>query len=108
MSFRFLHIGDLHLGAKQFQNIELVNDYIQILKVILNIAEKKHVNAVLFAGDVFTSLEILLGIFHQILTILEKFYSETSHKIQLIAIEGNHDIRRNAHGTQHLRRQSCI
>jgi DNA repair exonuclease SbcCD nuclease subunit len=90
---RFLHASDLHLGAHQYTSPVRANDYVQALSDLLDLAISKHVDFILWGGDTFTSLEILPGLFLQIVQTLKKFKRQTHARIPIIAIEGNHDLR---------------
>ncbi len=105
---RFLHASDIHLGAKQYQNPVLADDHLYALQQILDLAISKHVDFVLLGGDVFTSQDILSNQMEQILDTLTDFQEKTAAKIPLIAIEGNHDIRRYSHGNRIPRHQSWL
>jgi DNA repair exonuclease SbcCD nuclease subunit len=101
-----VHASDLHLGCQQYRNIHRSNDYLSALKEILNISKHHAVDFILFSGDIFTSIDILPGYFQQIIEILDEFKKEC--KIPIIAIEGNHDIRRYSHGSKFERGQSWL
>ena len=49
---RFLHLGDLHLG-KSLGEFDLIDDQRYILNRILEIIDKKKIDSVLIAGDVY-------------------------------------------------------
>lgn len=97
-SLSFIHASDLHLGAQQFTNPPLALDYISALTQILSKAESLKVDFLLLGGDVFTSRDLLPSIFQEIVILLQNFYIRTKKRIKIIAIEGNHDIRRYSHG----------
>jgi len=90
---RFLHASDLHLGAHQYSSPVRAQDYIQALSDLLSLAISKQVDFIIWGGDTFTSLEILPGLFLQIVQTLKKFKCQTHAKIPIISIEGNHDLR---------------
>ena len=52
---KFLHIADLHLG-KRMNDVSLIEDQKYILDQIADIAEKKKVDALLIAGDIYQSI----------------------------------------------------
>jgi DNA repair exonuclease SbcCD nuclease subunit len=107
-TFRFLHASDLHLGAKQYQNLDLAQDYIDRLKNIFGLAIMKKVDCILLSGDVFTSIDILPGLFHQIIALFQHFQQSYHRPIPILAIEGNHDLRRHTHGSTYQRGQSWL
>ncbi|MHA1672012.1 MAG: metallophosphoesterase family protein [Promethearchaeota archaeon] len=98
----FLHASDLHLGSSQYTNPTLSHDYLSALEQILKMALDKRVNFILLGGDVFTSRDVLPSIFNETVLILQNFHNDCQTKYQnqipIIAIEGNHDIRRYSHG----------
>ncbi|TFH30443.1 MAG: hypothetical protein E4G98_02060 [Promethearchaeota archaeon] len=98
----FLHASDLHLGTSQYGNPTLSQDYVSALQQILQIALDKKVNFILLGGDFFTSRDLLPSIFDKTVQILQNFHNECQttfqNQIPIIAIEGNHDIRRYSHG----------
>ena len=91
---KFIHASDIHLGCQQYRNSHLSEDYIKAFQEILSIAKEQWVDFIILGGDVFTSLEILPGSLLKIINILTEFRFYTDEKIPIIAIEGNHDIRR--------------
>ncbi|MHA1518714.1 MAG: metallophosphoesterase family protein [Promethearchaeota archaeon] len=108
----FLHASDLHLGASQYVNPTLSQDYLFALKQILQMALDKRVNFVLLGGDIFTSRDILPSIFNKTVQILQNFQikckNELQNQIPIITIEGNHDIRRYSHGKRLEQRFSWL
>ncbi|MFX1302666.1 MAG: exonuclease SbcCD subunit D [Promethearchaeota archaeon] len=103
-SVKFIHASDIHLGAAQYRNDYRSNDFIQAFQEILELAIKHHVDFILLGGDVFTSLEILPGKLTKIVNILKDFKEFTNGTILIIAIEGNHDIRKFSRGVRFERR----
>jgi len=101
---KFIHASDIHLGATQYQNEHRANDFILAFKQILEQAIKHHVDFILLAGDIFTSLEMLPGLLTTIVNILKDFKKITNNSILIITIEGNHDIRRFSRGVRFERR----
>jgi DNA repair exonuclease SbcCD nuclease subunit len=95
---KFIHASDIHLGSYQFRNDYRADDYIQAFQEILELAIAYHVDFVILGGDVFTSLEILPSKLMKIIDLLKDFYNYTKKSISIIAIEGNHDIRRFSRG----------
>jgi DNA repair exonuclease SbcCD nuclease subunit len=101
---KFIHASDIHLGAAQYRNDYRSNDFIRAFQEILELAIKHHVDFILLGGDVFTSLEMLPGKLTKIVNILENFKEFTNGTILIIAIEGNHDIRKFSRGVRFERR----
>lgn len=101
---KFIHASDIHLGAAQYRNKYRANDFIHAFREILELALKHGVDFVLLGGDVFTSLEILPGQLTKIVKILKDFKEFTMGSILIIAIEGNHDIRKFSRGIRFERR----
>ncbi|MFX1390348.1 MAG: exonuclease SbcCD subunit D [Promethearchaeota archaeon] len=95
---KFIHASDIHLGAAQYRNECRANDFIKAFQEILDLSIKFKVDFILLAGDVFTSLEMLPGLMTKIVEILQNFKKFTKGSILIIAIEGNHDIRRYSRG----------
>ncbi|UYP46982.1 3',5'-cyclic adenosine monophosphate phosphodiesterase CpdA [Candidatus Lokiarchaeum ossiferum] len=107
-STRFLHASDLHFGSKQYQNPLLADDHLFAFQQILTLAIDRQVDFIILGGDIFTSQDLLPNQMEQIIDILSDFKQRTNEKIPIIAIEGNHDIRRYSHGNQIPRRQSWL
>ncbi len=101
---KFIHASDIHLGAAQYQNEVRSNDFIHAFKEILELALEHQVDFILLGGDVFTSLEMLPGVLTKIISILWDFKEFTNNNILIIAIEGNHDIRKFSRGVRFERR----
>ena len=106
---RFIHASDIHLGSHQYRNEYRSDDFIRAFQEILELAIKNYVDFVLLGGDVFTSLEMLPGKLIKIVKILKDFKEFTNESILIIAIEGNHDIRKFSRGFRFERRgQSMV
>ena len=101
---RFIHASDLHLGSHQYRSEERAKDFTLTLKKILNLAITNQVSFILLGGDVFTSLEILPVHLTEIVSILKDFKEKTENSIPIIAIEGNHDLRKFAKGVRFSKR----
>ncbi|MFW9878405.1 MAG: exonuclease SbcCD subunit D [Candidatus Thorarchaeota archaeon] len=95
---KFIHASDIHFGAAQYRNEYRSDDFIQAFQVILELAIIHHVDFIILGGDVFTSLEILPGKLTIIVDMLRAFDEFTDKSISIIAIEGNHDIRKFSRG----------
>ena len=103
-SLTFIHASDIHLGAQQYNNSYRADDFIRAFQEILKLAIFKHVDFIILSGDVFTSLEMLPGKLTKIVNILHNFNSKTKGTIPIIAIEGNHDIRKFSRGQRFAKR----
>jgi len=103
-SVKFIHASDIHLGAAQYRSEYRSDDFIQAFQEILELAIINHVDFIILGGDVFTSLEILPGKLTRIVNLLRAFKEFTQNSILIIAIEGNHDIRKFSRGVRFERR----
>ena len=84
---KFLHLGDLHIG-KSLLDFSLIDDQKYILNQIIEVAEKKKVDALLIAGDVYDRSipsEEAVSLFDRFLCTL------ASKQIKTFVISGNHD-----------------
>ncbi len=97
---KFIHASDIHLGSHQYRNEDRANDFISAFEEILSKAIIHQVDFVLLGGDVFTSLEMLPGKLTKIVNLLSDFKAKTDGRILIIAIEGNHDIRKFSRGVR--------
>jgi DNA repair exonuclease SbcCD nuclease subunit len=97
---RFIHASDIHLGSHQYRNDIRANDFIRAFEEILFHAVLNKVDFILLGGDVFTSLELLPGKLNEIIEIITHFNDYTNNSILIIAIEGNHDIRKFSRGVR--------
>ncbi|MFX1493052.1 MAG: exonuclease SbcCD subunit D [Promethearchaeota archaeon] len=100
----FLHASDLHLGSHQYRNEYRADDFIRAFQEIFYLSIIHHVDFILLGGDVFTSLEMLPGKLTKIIDILTDFKEYTGGTIPIIAIEGNHDIRKFSRGVKFAKR----
>lgn len=101
---KFIHASDIHLGSHQYRNDYRANDFIFAFEEILSIAVIHRVDFLLLGGDVFTSLEMLPGKLTRIVNLLTNFKKVTKNQILIIAIEGNHDIRKFSRGQKFKQR----
>lgn len=97
---KFIHASDIHLGSHQYRNNNRAYDFVFAFEEILKKAINHQVDFILLGGDVFTSLEMLPGILTKIVDILRDFKSKNEDRILIIAIEGNHDIRKFSRGVR--------
>jgi len=103
-SIKFIHASDIHLGSHQYRNNYRANDFISAFEEILSLAVIHQVDFILLGGDVFTSLEMLPGLLTKIVNLLTRFKIVTKNQILIIAIEGNHDIRKFSRGQRFKQR----
>ena len=103
-SIKFIHASDIHLGSHQYRNDYRANDFIFAFEEILSLAVIHRVDFLLLGGDVFTSLEMLPGKLTIIVNLLTSFKKVTKNQILIIAIEGNHDIRKFSRGQRFKQR----
>lgn len=84
---KFLHLGDLHLG-KSLGDFDLIEDQKYILNQIIKLIEKKSVDAVFIAGDVYDK-----AIPSEAATrLLDSFLSQLAAiGVKTFLISGNHD-----------------
>lgn len=101
---KFIHASDIHLGSHQYRSEERAKDFILALKQILDLAIKHEVSFIILGGDVFTSLEILPVHLTEIVSLLRDFRHKTKSAIPIVAIEGNHDIRKFSKGVRFSKR----
>ncbi len=85
---RFLHLADLHLG-KRIHGYDLLNDQRHFLfRVALKECEKRKIDIILLAGDIFDQ-SAPSG---DAMSLLDGFLSECAEKgIKVLMIPGNHD-----------------
>lgn len=105
-SVKFIHASDIHLGCQQFRNIYRSNDFIHAFQEILTVAISRKVDFIILGGDIFTSIDLLPGKLNKIIDILRDFKDNSN--IPIIAIEGNHDLRRYSRGMIYERGQSWL
>lgn len=88
MKFRFLHIADCHLGYRQYNLRERVNDFARAWLSVIDIAIQERVDFVLLAGDLFQKRTIDPPTLSQALRGLERLQNAN---IPCFAVEGNHE-----------------
>lgn len=96
----FIHASDIHLGSHQYRSDDRADDFIGALQEILQLSIQHKADFILLGGDVFTSLEMLPGKLTNIVDLLMCFQRNTNSTIPIIAIEGNHDIRKFSRGVR--------
>jgi DNA repair exonuclease SbcCD nuclease subunit len=97
-SVKFIHASDIHLGCQQYRNQNRADDFIRAFSEILSLSIEHDVDFIILGGDVFTSLEMMPGKLLDIINLLTEFKVHTQGNTLIIAIEGNHDIRKFSFG----------
>ena len=92
---KFIHIADLHLGKRQYNNNERYKDYFRAFKWLLDLAISEEVDFILIAGDMFDNRKVGPSVLTEVFYLIQNFKNESqeklNRKIPLICIEGNHD-----------------
>lgn len=95
---RFLHVGDIHLGCRQYNHPEREDDFYEAFDSILTRYAlpttpegEAQVDFVLIAGDLFDSRNINPNTLSRAVRALATL---RDYGIQVFAIEGNHDQKR--------------
>ena len=84
---RFLHCGDLHIG-KQVNGFSMLEDQKYILKEILNIIDKKALDGIIIAGDIYDKTVPSA----EAVKIFDSFLVQlVARNLKIFAISGNHD-----------------
>ena len=84
---RFLHLSDLHLG-KSVNNYSMIDDQRYMLDEVLNIIDKKNLDAVLISGDVYDKMIAST----EAIKLYDYFILElVKRNLKVITISGNHD-----------------
>ena len=84
---KFLHTADLHLG-RRLNDVPLLDDQKDMLKQILDISEKKAVDAVILAGDIYDKSVPAA----EAMSAFDTFVCGLADKgIRVFMISGNHD-----------------
>ncbi|MCX4267938.1 MAG: exonuclease SbcCD subunit D [Lachnospiraceae bacterium] len=84
---KFLHISDLHIG-KRVNEFSMIEDQRYILKQILEIADKRQVDGVLIAGDIYDKSVPSA----EAVQVFDWFLTELAERKRTVfAVSGNHD-----------------
>lgn len=89
MKARFLHVADCHLGYKQYNRSERVDDFALAFGYIIDQAIAEKVDFVVLAGDLFQKRAIDALTLQHAMAILERLQRA---EIPCIAVEGNHEL----------------
>ena len=88
---KFLHLGDVHLGYRQYKLLEREKDYFKALDAVCcKYAIDEQVDFVLIAGDLFNYRSIAPQTYNEAVHVFNKL--KQAH-IPVLAIEGNHDFK---------------
>lgn len=96
MTYRFLHIADVHLGRHAHTNPERYADHFAALASVVAHARRVQANALLIAGDLFDEQEPSPETLRRAMETLRPLRDAA---IDVIAIEGNHDRRKRGEST---------
>ncbi|MFZ1728658.1 MAG: DNA repair exonuclease [Bacteroidota bacterium] len=91
MSYRFLHIADVHLGRHQHASPERYADYFAALASVVDYALREKVDALIIAGDLFDEQEPSAETLRRAMETLRPLREAG---VDICAIEGNHDRRK--------------
>ena len=87
MSFRFIHVSDLHLG-KKMSMVPIDDDQRHVLNFIAETAAKESADAVIIAGDIYDSTTPA----NESYNLLNGFLTDLAERgIAVYAVAGNHD-----------------
>ncbi len=89
MRFRFLHVADIHLGNKQYNESFRADDFARAFKEVILAAVEAKVDFVLIAGDLFHKRSIDAITLDEAYRWLDRLKQSN---IPCIAIEGNHEM----------------
>ncbi len=89
MRFRFLHVSDVHLGFRQYNESFRAHDFAFAFKEVIDRAIAEEVDFVLIAGDLFHKRAIDAQTLDHAFRRLEQLAQKG---IPCIAIEGNHEM----------------
>lgn len=88
MTLRFLHAADIHLGHRQYDKPERMDDFSRAFWHMLQDALSSGVELVLLAGDLFHKRDVEPRTFVQTAAALEQL---RQRGIPVLAIQGNHE-----------------
>lgn len=84
-----LHIGDTHLGKRQYRSDLRYEDFFDTFKEVVEYAKTENVDAVIQTGDLFDSPDPSLKTIHRCISVLSEL-----EEIPFYAIVGNHERKR--------------
>jgi len=83
-----LHIGDVHLGNKQYSSNKRKKDYVDVFREAIQIGIEENVDAVFHTGDLFDSPNPDI---EEITVCIEEFNRLKENDIPFLSIVGNHE-----------------
>lgn len=95
--FRFIHCSDVHLGTGRQVHPERYLDFFRVFEEVIDRAITENVHALFIAGDLFDTKEPDVETLSRAVAILKKL-KDASPTTEVLAIEGNHDMRKRAIG----------
>lgn len=96
MTYRFIHIADIHLGRHEHGSPERYADYFAALSSVAAAALREKVNALLIAGDLFDTPEPSAETLRRVMNAMRPLREAGT---EVLAIEGNHDRRKRGEHT---------
>ncbi|MHB1356648.1 MAG: metallophosphoesterase family protein [Anaerolineae bacterium] len=88
MSFRFIHVADVHLGYLQYGSSVRYNDFARSFSAVIDDAIAHKVDFILVSGDLFHRRSLDPQTLYQAVGLLSPLHE---HNIPLVAIIGNHE-----------------
>jgi exonuclease SbcD len=85
---KILHTADWHLG-KRLDSFSRIEEQVQVMDEICQIAEREHVDLVIVAGDLFDAFHPSIEAIELLYKTLKKLTADGSRPV--VAIAGNHD-----------------
>ncbi len=85
---KILHTADWHLG-KKLENVSRMDEQVQVMQEICEIAEREHPDLVIVAGDLFDQFNPPIEAQDLLYKTLKRLSAEGSRPV--LAIAGNHD-----------------
>ena len=95
--YRFIHCSDVHLGTGRQIHPDRYLDFFNVFDEVLQAAIDERVDALMIAGDLFDTKEPDVETLARTIALLKRLKDEHP-KIAVLAIEGNHDVRKRAVG----------
>lgn len=100
---KILHIGDTHLGFRQYRSETRYEDFFDALEESIQYAKTNNVDAIIQTGDLFDSSDPSIETLNRCLSILSQLDG-----IPFYAIVGNHERKRNTQWIEIIDRLSGV